>query len=310
MGEQSMGWRTWLARAALLVGMAAAATASHAQSLFAASFRSSAIGDGAGIAGSLYAVNLSSGSATFIAPLRLNGNQPIGITGLAIHPNTGVFYAITAPSSPSAPSSLVTIDPITGRAQLVGDMRHVGSDVTFSRAGILFAWLPGTSQLGYVNLTNGVVTPIGQPRGAGAPAGLAIDSQGTAYITPTGATGTLDSVDMATGAIKTGPVLTGAPFPSGINSMTFTPSGLLLAVNTNAGAPASTRLVTINTATGAVSTIGTLPDDTDALSFATEARREEMSAVNVQTLALLVLGAIALILGLIGWFVGRRPPGR
>ena len=43
--------------------------------------------------------------------------------------------------------------------------------------------------------------------------------------------------------------------------------GLLLAVNSNCGAPASTRLVTINTATGVVATIGALPDDTDALAF-------------------------------------------
>jgi hypothetical protein len=150
------------------------------------------------------------------------------------------------------------------------------------------------------------VTPIGSARTPGAPAGLAIDGKGSAFITPTGATGTLDTVDMATGVVTTGPALTGAPFPSGINSMTFTPSGLLLAVNTNAGAPAHTHLVTINTASGHVSTIGTLPDDTDALSFAAESRREEMSAVNVQTLALLVLGAIALVLGLIGWFVGRK----
>jgi hypothetical protein len=49
--------------------------------------------------------------------------------------------------------------------------------------------------------------------------------------------------------------------------MCFSPSGLLLAVNSNGGSPASTRLVTINTATGAVATIGALPDDTDALTF-------------------------------------------
>ena len=170
----------------------------------------------------------------------------------------------------------------------------------------MFAWLPATSQIGFVNLTTGAITPIGPARGSGVPSGLAIDSKGTAYITPNGAGGTLDSVDIATGAMTAGPPLTGAPFPSGINSMTFTPSGLLLAVNSNAGSPALARLVTINTASGVVSTIGTLPDDTDALTFA-EVRREEMSTVNVQTLALLVLGAIALVLGLIGWFVGRKP---
>ena len=301
-----MRWPRWMAYSAI-VAATFTSTVCGAQTLYAASFRSGAASGSEGIAGSLYTVNLASGSAVFVAPLRLNGTQPIGITGLAVHPQTGVFYGVTPPGSPNSPVSLVTIEPASGRAQLVGELRHPASDISFNRAGILFAWLPGTSQLGIVSLTTGAITPIGTTRGPGSPAGLAIDSAGTAYITPTGAGGTLDTVDIATGTLKTGPQLTGAPFPTGINSLSFTPSGLLLAVNSNAGAPALTRLVTINTATGAVSTIGTLPDDTDALTFASESRREEMSPVNVQTLALLVLGAIALVLGLIGWFVGRKP---
>ncbi|HET7730089.1 MAG TPA: hypothetical protein VFK48_08665 [Usitatibacter sp.] len=293
--------------AAVGVAMSLVSASAGAQTLYAASFRSSALGGNDGIAGSLYTVNLASGSATYVAPIRLGGNQPLGVTGLAVHPSTGVFYAITSLLSPTAPQSLVTIDPATGKATLIGDLRFPCSDITFNRAGILFAWLAGSSQLGIVNLTTGAVTPIGPSRGPGPPAGLAIDSAGVAYITPGGAGGTLDTVDIATGNVKPGPQLTGAPFPAGINSMTFSPSGLLLAVNSNGGSPASTRLVTINTSTGAVSSIGTLPDDTDALTFLSESRRGELSAVNVQTLALLVLGAIALVLGLIGWFVGRKP---
>jgi hypothetical protein len=300
-----MRWRGWAALVAVFAAMLVA-TGAQAQTIYAASFRSSALGASDGIAGSLYTVNLANGSATFVAPIRLNGTQPIGITGLSVHPATGVFYGITSAGSPNSPTSLVTIEPATGRAQVVGDLRLPSSDITFSRAGILYAWLPGTSQLGVVNVTNGAITPIGPARAAGSAAGLAIDSGSTAYVTPNGAGGTLDTVDIATGIVKTGPQLAGSPFPTGINSMTFTPSGLLLAVNSNAGSPALARLVTINTATGVVSTIGTLPDDTDALAYA-EQRRDELSAVNVQTLALLVLGAIALVLGLIGWFVGRKP---
>lgn len=300
-----MRWRTVLAGAAIAIGALAPAGA-QAQTLYAASFRSSAVGGGDLVAGSLYTVNLATGSATFVAPIRLNGTQPIGITGLAVHPSSGIFYGITPQGSPHAPSSLVIVDPVTGRAELVGELRVPASDITFNRAGILFAWLPQTSQLGFVNLTTGLATPIGPARGPGGPSGLAIDGSGTAFITPSGAGGTLDTIDIATGAVKPGPPLTGAPFPSGINSMTFTPSGLLLAVNSNAGSPALARLVTINTASGAVSMIGTLPDDTDALAFA-DKRRDEASGPNVQTIALLALGAIALVLGLIGWFVGRKP---
>ncbi|MGZ5584724.1 MAG: hypothetical protein ACXWF2_16605, partial [Usitatibacter sp.] len=161
---------------------------------------------------------------------------------------------------------------------------------------------------GIVNLENGTVTPIGTAGPPSSPAGLAIDSNGIAYISPKGAAGTLDTVDTATGTLKTGPPLTGAPFPSVINSMTFSISGLLLAVNSNAGAPAQTRLVTINTATGAVSNIGTLPDDTDALTFTQESMSGQPGGgFSGQSIALMVLGVVALILGLIGWAVGRKP---
>ena len=123
--------------------------------------------------------------------------------------------------------------------------------------------------------------------------------------------GLLDGLQVsATGNVVRGPAMTGAPFPTGVNSMTFSASGLLMAVNSNGGAPAETRLVTINTATGAVSPIGNLPDDTDALSFSNDSPKESLSKMSVQTLALMVLGVIALILGLIGWFVGRKPTAR
>ena len=300
-----MSWRGrigWILAAMAFM----APPAAMADTLYAATVRTGAAGGADSISGSLYTVNLGNGSATFIAPLRLDGKAPIGITGMAAHPTTGVMYGITSPLASAHPQSLVTMDPNTGTATLVGDLRFPGSDIAFNKAGILFTWLPATSQLGIVNLTTGAVTPIGSPGPGGTISGLAIDAHGAAYITPSGAGGTLDTVDIATGTIKKGPQLNGAPYPSSVNSMTFTPSGLLLAVNSNAGSPAATALVQINTATGMVNKIGTLPDDTDALSFVSANFRNE-PLITGQTLALLVLGAIALILGLIGWFVGRRP---
>lgn len=289
----------------LAIGLGSSAIAA-AQSLYAASVR----GLGADpVAGSLYSVTLATGSATFVAPIRIGGTSPVGLTGIAVHPLTGVFYGITSPLSQRHAQSLVTFDPATGNARLVGPLRHVGSDIAFNRAGNLFMWIYATRQLGYVDLDNGLVTPVGPPGPGGPPAGLAIDAHGVAFVTTGGAGGRLDTVDLGTGALKPGAPLSGAPFPAAINSMTFTPSGLLLAVNSNAGNPANTRLVTINVATGAVSAIGTLPDDTDGLAFANTAVADEsvIFGMTGQTLALVVLGVIALILGLIGWAVGRRP---
>ena len=234
--------------------------------LYAASVRSGLALD-APIAGNLYVVNLANGTASLVGAIRLPGSKPIGVTGMAVHPSTGVLYGITSEQSPNHPRSLVTIDQTNGAASLVGDLGRVGSDIAFDAKGTLYLWLPATSQLGTVDISNAAVTPIGKPGPAGSPAGIAIDPSGMVYVTSKGASGTLDNVDLATGALQIGPALTGAPFSTQINSMSFSPSGLLLAVNSNGGSPANTRLVTINTATGAVATIGALPDDTDALAF-------------------------------------------
>jgi hypothetical protein len=302
-----MTWRIGVSIVVAAIG-ALSSNPVSAQTLYAASVRSLASTGGEGLAGALYTVNLGTGSATFVAPIKLNGTQSIGVIGLAAHHSTGVFYGITSPLTPDLPQSLVTVDPVTGNATLVGALKFAGSDISFSRNGILYTWLPSTSQLAVVNLESGTVTPIGIAGPPSSPAGIAIDDNGIAYITPKGAAGTLDTVDVSTGTLKTGPPLTGAPFSSVINSMTFSVSGLLLAVNSNAGAPAHTRLVTINTATGAVSNIGTLPDDTDALTFAHgPARGQSGSGWSGQSIALMVLGVVALILGLIGWAVGRWP---
>lgn len=296
--------RKWGAAAALAVAAMATALPSLGQRLYAASVRTMAEGGSDAIGGSLYAVDLKTGSATLIAPIRLNGTSPLGVTGLAVHPDTGVMYGITSPLSRTNALSLVIVDPANGNARMIGPLKVGGSDIAFNRSGILFTWLPETHQLGVVNLDTGNVTPIGEAGSPGPPAGLAIDSQGTAYITPKGATGSIDVVDVATGVVKTGARLKGAPFDSSINSMTFTPSGLLLAVNSNAGSPAATRLVTVNVSTGLVQLIGQLPDDTDALAFAYDGSKG--AEPDYRTIALYVLAGIALILGAFGFLSGRK----
>jgi hypothetical protein len=263
--------RRMLARVTSLFFLALAFAAPPAfaqQKLYAASVRSapSARGD-VPIAGNLYSVNLATSTSTLVGAIRLPGGRPIGVTGLAAHPKSGVLYGITSEQSPNNPRSLVTIDPASGIATLVGELGTAGSDISFDLKGTLFMWLPATSQLGIVDPSSAAVSPLGRPGPPGSPAGIAIDPQGMVFVTAKGAGGTLDNVDLTTGALQIGPALTGAPFSTQINSMSFSPSGLLLAVNSNGGSPAETRLVTINTATGVVTTIGSLPDDTDALAF-------------------------------------------
>jgi hypothetical protein len=288
-----MTWRATLLRLAV-AAVALLPGAAGAQTLYAASLRSFANAGGQIVVGNLFSINLGNGATTLLAPIRLEDGTAVGITGLAAHPGTGTFYAITSRQSPDYPHSLVQIDPTSGSAKQIGILKLRGSDIAFGPGGTLYIWIPATRQLGVVNTTNGEVVALGASGPQTTEGGLAIDDKGIAYITPGGASGTLDTVDLKTGAITPGPPLTGAPFTS-INAMTFTPSGLLLAVNSNAGSPALTRLVQINTSTGAVAPLASLPDDTDAIAFG-PARSIDFFAV-METMGGRVLAAIALAIG-------------
>lgn len=290
-----MAWRTLIS---ILLASAAAsgALAQGTHTLYAASSRTHATGETGAIVGNLYTINLANGTATLVGATRLPGAKPIAVTGLSVDPLSGVFYGITSQQSPNHPRALVAIDPATGNATLIGDLGVGISDVAFDTSGVLYAWIPATSQLGVINVASARVSVLGKPGPASTPAGIAIDANGTAYLTRSGATGTLDTVDLKTGEVKTGPPLAGAPLPSVINSMSFSPSGLLLAVNSNAGAPATTLLVTINTASGAVGTIGPLPDDTDSLTFGRGGRSIAPTLSTMSPGARVVIAAVSTVL--------------
>jgi hypothetical protein len=288
--------------AAVLAALAPAVT--HcAETLYAASVRSGINAGAPSVAGSLYRINPSTGGIKLIGPIRIDGTVPIGVTGVADHPSTGVVYGITAESSPSHPHSLVTIDIGSGVAKLVGDLGASGTDIAFGPGGNLFVWLRQTSQLGAVDLATGVARPIGPPGPPSETGGLTIDTNGRTYLAATGATGTLDTIDRNTGVVTKGPKLEGAPF-GGINSLAIAPDGSILAVNTNLGSPANTVLVRINVATGNVTQIGPLPNDTDALAFVEQpwSLAEVLSSRRTLTLiaALVVVGLV------VAFFLGTR----
>jgi hypothetical protein len=226
----------------------------------------------------------------------------VAIVSLAIHPATGVLYGVTA--GLSIPRSLVSIDPESGNVSLIGSLGHVASDLSFARSGQLFAWLPDINRLGRVDLRSGTVTPMESSAIQGLMGGgLAIGPDDFAYVAATGASGTLDTVDLRTGVGTTGPPLTEAPYLSAITNLTFSPQGVLYAVNSNMGAPAHTALVTINTVTGRVKEIGPLPPDSHALIFAPK-RAEETSRLT--PVLLMGLAAIAALIIGIGFVAARR----
>jgi hypothetical protein len=254
-----------------------------------------------GAAALLFTVNPATGASTPVGPI-LIGATPICMTGLAVHPTTGVMYGIVSNNCANNPRGFVSINPATGAATLIATMATPGSDLAFDASGTLFVWQSSASRLATINLATGGATALGASGIPGTTGGgLAIN--GTAFVAATTATGTLDTVNTATGAGTTGPALTGAPQTSSMNAMTFNAAGTLFAVNSDNGGPTVTNLVAINTATGVVTNIGSLPSNTDALAFAPLAVGPLPQA---PTLSNEMLALTIILLGAAGMVAARR----
>lgn len=288
----------WYARIAALLAFAGESVglAVSSETLYATSLRSHG-NTNSFIAGSLYTVDPATAAATVVGPIRV-GEAAIGIVAVASHPKTGIFYGITAGLSPVVPRSLVTIDFATGNAVVVARLAVAGTDISFAPDGNLYVWMPETNQVGRIDLVTGAVTPLGPSGIEGiVGGGIAINTAGdAALVAATGATGTLDSVDLKTGVATKGPALSGAPHTVSIDNLTLGPTGVLYGVNSNGGAPSSATLVTIDPATGAVTRIGALPDDTHGLIFAPRHADGVLSATDFKKWLLVILALIAVAL--------------
>jgi hypothetical protein len=239
-----------------------------AETLYASSMRTYADPLYKGVEGNLYVVATDTAVTRLVASLTLGGKAPISLDGLAIHPRTGIFYGITPATSGAIPHSLVTLDPKSGVVTRIGDLGFAGSDVEFDPDGKLYMWIATTYQIASVDLDTGAATPHGRPFAQGAvKGGIAIIGGGRALVAATGGKGTLDTVDLASGTITQGPNLIGAPFPELMNGLTYSPKGIIYGINTNGALPPLANLVSIDARTGKVTSIGPLPNDTDALSF-------------------------------------------
>jgi hypothetical protein len=291
---------------AALAFVAATSVAQAAETMYAASVSGYNAGSTEIGAGVLYTIDPATAAATRVATIRAEGRDVLGITGLAFHPATGVLYGITAGLSPNIPHSLVSVDPKTGDAKVIGALNVVGSDISFDADGKLYMWIPSLRQIGEVNLQTAAIRLVGSAGTAVSTGGLSIDNRGTVMVVGSGNTPRIDNLDSATGDITRGPPLANAPY-SAFNSLTLSPRGILYAVNSNMGAPASTRLVTIDRKTGEVHNIGALPPDTDALAFRPESAAPLTQDFN-WTPILIALGVIVTLVTVV--FTTVRPRQR
>jgi hypothetical protein len=274
-----------------------------AQTLYAVSVRTYSDPSYKGVEGNLYQVDPESAVTTLVAPLRLDGRESIGLDGLAIQRETGEFFGVTAPTTRLVPHSLVRLDPETGTVTLVADLGVDASDVSFDSEGTLFIWLPKTRQVGRVDLKTAAIVALGTPSDAEAPqGGIEVVSRDLALVAASTANGTLDSIDLKTGALVGSVQLKGAHYPELIAGLAEAPDGTLFGVNSNGGVPSLADLVKIDRRTGQIIVVGPLPNDTDAIAFGPAAKPENTWDLDrwraVLYPVLIVVGfALAILLG-------------
>ena len=214
-------------------------------------------------AGSLFSVNTTTGIATLI------GNNGLGLgsnrlTSLAKDPLTGILYGVLGGSA-NLGGYLIKLNIATGAGTLVGLLsgsgfngspNSGGADASaFSSTGTLYVsgWNGGFNggSLLRVNKANGNVLQANSTGNFTEYTGLAFSSTGVLWASRGGNNpGHIHTVDPSTGLVLS--TLNLSDLSARVTDLAFSPSGTLFAaVGGN-----SNNLVTINTTTGAITTIG------------------------------------------------------
>lgn len=250
--------------------LAIALVALSASTAAAQPFLFGATGAG-GTAGSLYILNQQDGSIVqTIGTLEDAGGNDFAITGLAWNPATSTLYGSTATISPTAPRSLVTINPFTARVTTVAPYTIPGggtlSDISFQPGtNVLYGWSPVNAALFTVNLTTGVATQIG-PSTAGLQGGgaLAFRSDGVLFAAPDEANQrTLYTVNPTTGVLTSvGSRPVDLFF---LNAFAF--NGPTLYGSLSLIPPNVSNLGTVDTSTGTTTALGPAVLNLDAIEF-------------------------------------------
>jgi len=254
-------------------------------------FSGSGPGTGGGNKSFLVTVDQSNGTVTDVGELGLGG----GISSLAVN-SAGTFFTARGGRLPGVPnkspseSMLVTVEPNTATATLVGKMgiekptnfdqfgsqRQNIADLAVRSDGALFGIVGRGDQLARIDTTNGTTTKVGDTFANGRGNGLAFDASDNLFL----ANDThLYTVDQSTGVATASVALdftslttqpqTGAS--DRVGGMTFGPDGKLyatvLAGQGDDGQPFKSILATLDTSNGKFSEIGSITRKLESLAF-------------------------------------------
>jgi len=271
--------------------------------------------------GVLYRVNPLNGDSMEVGPIEIDGEGVRGVTGLAFLGDGRLVGSANADFDNVKVAILIEIDPLTGESVEIGEIGDNGTagecgrapDLTYDPAtdtlftmGFQCMGFGGNGVLMRINQTTGQGTQMGDTGvNSGAGNGLAIRDDGTLFWA-TNVVGpdptTLFTINPATGQ-ATEVTAVSEQFVR-LNALAFHPvTGVLFASTGNLPQPfdnLNVLLQTVNTTTGLLTTIGQLPDCSDALIFSPPVTR------NVPALSQWGLIAMAGILGIVGFMVMRR----
>lgn len=212
----------------------------------------------------LYTVDPATAVMTSIGPIGF------AVTGLAEDPTDGTLYGITSNNSAVSPLSLITIDKVTGAGSLVGaespGTNTPWTDIAFDMYGNLYAFAQST-RFYSVNKATGVGTLLGGVGGATSGGAISIRSRNVGYAAPNGIipAGNRLYTFSTTGTFTAGPFFSGGPGGRS-GAFAFDQTDDLYAV----GGVGGTTLITIDTTTAAITTIGLFTfDQVDGLTWGT-----------------------------------------
>lgn len=220
-----------------------------------------------GVQGVLYTIDKTTGAVlTTVGPLNDVTGANYGMAGMKYDPVNGIFYGATSGKSPTAPSSLVIIDPRTALVTPIGPFTWVLTDVAVDpTTGIMYG-VSGFNQKFYtINLQTGLATQSGSTGlGFQNGGGLAADSTGAVF----GVDNLLSYAYDKTNGFPTllGPTLLG----NLVRAADFDSSDTFYGQEGGGGIdPEHLRwLVTINRSSGLGTRVGPiLIDDLDGLAF-------------------------------------------
>ena len=231
-----------------------------------------------GASNSLYTIDAATGIATLVGPTGASDLDGLAFVGDGRLVGSATDDSVLACGALNECSTLVEIDPASGAATFIGIIGDTGdtgecgavSDLTFDPTTRTLYGLgiecedTANSKLLIIDPDTGAGTIVGSDTGvAGTPGGLAREpSSGTFFMTSAEDLYTVDPLTGTAALVPPGNGITAGT----VNALAFDPlTGVLFGSNDRIGPVAF--LVTIDTATGADTDVGSSQDELTALAF-------------------------------------------